>query len=69
MSFPIRDAIIRQNYEQLKQAVLGQSNLGVKANQFTATPELHLTVLMLDLKDEVRFNAAKTVLQGLERDI
>lgn len=24
---------------------------------------------MLDLKDQVRFNAAKTVLQGLERDI
>lgn len=30
---------------------------------------MHLTVLMLDLKEEARFNAAKTVLEGLQRNI
>ena len=68
ISVPVRDAVIRQNYDNLKQSIIGKK-LGVQDSQFTEAPTLHLTVLMLDLKDPVRLNAAKTVLQGLERDI
>ena len=58
---PIRDPIIRQNYESLKESIM-QKNPDLQDGQFTESPTLHVTVLMLDLKDQVRFNAAKTVL-------
>lgn len=66
---PIKDAVIRRNFDNFKQTILKDKSLGVQTKQFTETPSLHLTILMLDLKDEARFNAAKTVLSGLERNI
>ena len=69
VSVPIKDPVIRRNFDNFKQTILKDKSLGVQMKQFTETPSLHLTILMLDLKDEARFNAAKTVLSGLERNI
>ena len=68
ISVPVKDPIIRQNYENLQSSIMSKK-LGIQASQFTDAPTLHLTMLMLDLKDPVRFEAAKTVLQSLDREI
>lgn len=42
---------------------------GISQYSFTKSAEQHLTVMMLDLSDPVRFDMAKSLLQSLEREI
>jgi uncharacterized protein YpiB (UPF0302 family) len=69
LSIPVHTEVLEQNYNALKTKVLDENFRNLGAKNFTAPSLLHLTVLMLDLKDENRFNQAKKVLQGLENHI
>jgi hypothetical protein len=69
LSIPIHTTEFKQNYEKLKSNIVQKSIRNVSASCFMNPSLLHITILMLDLKDKKRFDLAKQVLQSLEGDI
>lgn len=59
--------MILENYTELQKDILQAKVKGVSPYVFTRPHTLHLTVLMLDLRDPGKLELAKKTLQSLER--
>jgi hypothetical protein len=69
LSVPISSPEITKNFETLKDLITKDKIPGVTPTSWNSLPKLHLTICMLDLSDPVKLLAAKSILQGLEREI
>ena len=69
MSIPVHDKTIRAQYEKLQASILDLNLPGLTPNMFAKAPQLHMTVLMLDLAKPERFELAKETLQSLTSEI
>jgi hypothetical protein len=69
LSVPINSPEITKNFETLKNLITKDKIPGVTPTCWNSLAKLHLTICMLDLSDPLKLQAAKTILQGLEREI